>query len=130
MGINIYLKSFVFEATRFEEYRNGACVKAGDCQTSIVAKIMNRECIGMMFLNDRPININHHFGFPIFGVENGDILADRIQYGRLPDSLNWNDPNEPIVCNIFNNQTCIRFALLSPLRIVDFFGKFVEIRDF
>lgn len=74
-----------------------------------------------------PVRINARFGLPIFGSQYGDILNDRIQYGRIPDSMSWYDPNEPVVCNIFNNMRCIRFAMMSPLRIVEFHGHFTDI---
>lgn len=127
MAQTIYRKSFVFEATSFEEYQDGKCLKKGNCKTTIIAKVMNSECIAMMLQNDIPVRINQQFGLPILGNE--DILEDRIQYGRIPNSLSWSDSNEPIVCNIFNNLTCIRFAMLSPLRIVEFYGRFTDIRN-
>jgi hypothetical protein len=60
----------------------------------------------------------------VFGVERGDILEDRIMYGRLPDNFSWQDPTDPLVCEIFANKTCIRFAMLSPLRIIELTGYF------
>lgn len=126
---NIYRKSFVFDATSFKEYQDSKCINKSTCKTTIIAKVMNSECIAMLLQNDIPVRINPHFGFPIFGIQNGDVLADRIQYGRIPDSFSWNDPNEPIVCNIFNNLSCIRFAMMSPLRIIEFYGHFSDIRD-
>ena len=71
-----------------------------------------------------PMNMKRNFGLPVFGVERGDILEDRIMYGRLPDSYSWQDPTDPLVCEIFANKTCIRFAMLSPLRIIEFTGYF------
>lgn len=128
MEQNIYRKSFIFQTTRFEEYQNGRLIQQGSCNTTIIAKVISSDTIAMMLQNDIPVRINQRFGLPIFGSQNGDILADRIQYGRIPDSFSWNDSNEPIVCNIFNNLTCIRFAMLSPLRIVEFYGQFTDIR--
>lgn len=126
---NIYRKSFVFWATRFEEYQDGKCLNNGDCNTVIIAKVMNSECIAILLQNNVPVKINRHFGLPIFGIQNGDVLDDRIQYGRIPDSLSWDDSNEPVVCNIFNNLSCIRFAMMSPLRIVEFYGHFTDVRE-
>ena len=80
-----------------------------------------------MFQGNIPVKINSRFGLPILGSQYGDVLNDRIQYGRIPDSMNWHDSKEPVVCNIFNNMTCIRFAMMSPLRIVDFYGQFTDI---
>ncbi len=127
--MQIYKKSFVFEANRFEEYQDGRCISSGNCEASIVAKVLNDECIGIMLQGDIPIRINKQFGLPIFGSQYGDVLNDRIQYGRIPDSMSWHDSNEPVVCNIFNNMTCIRFAMMSPLRIVEFYGQFADIRN-
>lgn len=129
MDSSIYCKSFIFEAKSFEEYQDGKCIKKGFCNTVIIAKIMNSECIGMVLQNDIPVKINNHFGLPIFGVHRGDILQDRIQYGRVPDSFSWSDSNEPLVCNIFNDMKTIRFAMMSPLRIVEFTGRFTDIAD-
>lgn len=124
----VYKKNFIFKANRFEEYSNGVCINKGSINTTIVAKVMDESTIAMGLLDDVPSNLNTRFGLPIFGIQNGDVLEDRIQYGRIPDSFCWNDPNEPLVCNIFKNMTCIRFAMLSPLRIVEFKGQFVDIQ--
>lgn len=131
MANSIYKKSFVFEATRYEEYSNGRCIGRGVTNTQIVAKVMSADCIGFALLDEVPTHIKQHFGLPIFGIGRGDILSDRIQYGRLPDAdkTGWFSSDEPVVCNIFNNMTCIRFAMLSPLRIVEFYGRFTDIRD-
>lgn len=129
MNTELYLKAFVFEASSFKEFKNGACTRSGNCATSIVAKVINNKCMGMAMLNDVPAGINSHFGLPIFGAQHGDVLADRVQYGRIPDSFTWDDPKEPVVCEIFNNKTCIRFAMMSPLRIIEFYGQFTDIRS-
>lgn len=128
MDNTIYQKSFIFEATQFEEYQDGLCLKKGTCNTTIIAKVLNSNCIAMLLQNEIPVKINQNFGLPIFGSQSGDVLEDRIQYGRIPDTLSWHDSNEPVVCNIFNNHTCIRFAMMSPMRIVEFYGKFTDIR--
>ena len=132
MKNSIYRKSFVFQATRYEEYENGVCTNRGNIDTTIVAKVLNDEGIGFALLNHRPGDIKPRFGLPIFGIQNGDVLEDRVQYGRLPtpDKFSWFDYDEPVVCNIFDNMTCIRFAMLSPLRIIEFYGNFTDIRTF
>ena len=104
-------------------------MRNGFLNCTIAAKVLNETTIGFALLNEVPTGINSRFGLPIFGIENGDILQDRVQSGRLPKSLSWEDPNEPIVCNILNSMHCIRFAMLSPLRIIEFFGEFEEIRE-
>lgn len=125
--MEIYKKSFIFEASRFEEYQDGVCISKGSCDTNVIAKVFNDECIGMMLLGGLPVRINPRFELPILGSQHGDILGDRVQYGRIPRSLSWMDSNEPLVCNIFNDMTCIRFAMMSPLRIVEFYGRFTDI---
>jgi len=127
--MQIYKKSFIFEAISFEEYQDGRCISCGPCSTTVIAKVLNDECIGMMLQGEIPVKINSRFGLPIFGSQHGDILNDRVQYGRVPVSMSWQDSNEPVVCNIFNNMTCIRFAMMSPLRIVEFHGRFTDIRN-
>lgn len=127
MNNNIYLKSFEFKAEHFEEYQDGICTRKESCNTLIVAYVFNSSCLGMRLFRS-PSQINSRFSLPISGINKGDILADRIQYGRIPDSFSWDDPNEPVVCEIFNNMTCIRFAMMSPLRIIEFHGKFIQIQ--
>lgn len=124
---NIYRKSFVFKAFQYEEYQDGMCLRNGFVDCTIVAKVLSSDTIGFVLCGEVPTRINLRFGLPIFGVGHGDVLSDRVQYGRIPDSFCWDDSNEPIVCNIFNNMHCIRFAMLSPLRIIEFFGEFEEI---
>lgn len=97
----IYKNNFIFKAERFEEYSNGVCLNKGETNTTIVAKVMDEHTIAMGLLDEIPIRINTRFGLPIFGIQQGDVLGDRIQYGRIPDSFSWDDSNEPIVCNIF-----------------------------
>lgn len=76
-----------------------------------------------------PVGINAKFNLPI--IEEDDVLPDRVQYGRLTNRA-WKDYKEPVVCNIFNifnNMKCIRFAMTSPLRIIEFYGEFTDIRE-
>lgn len=128
MNTGIYLKSFVFDATSFEEYQNGLCTNKGVCCVTIIGKVFSHECIGLLLQGELPIPINVKFGLPIFGMTHGDVLEDRVQYGRIPNSFSWHDSNEPVVCEIFDNTTCIRFAMMSPLRIVEFHGKFIDVQ--
>lgn len=126
---NVYKKSFIFKASQYEEYQDGVCLRNGFVNCTIVAKILSSDTIEFALLDEVPPKINPRFWLPISGIEyDGDILQDRVQYGRLPKSFSWEDSNEPIVCNIFNNMHCIRFAMLSPLRIIEFLGNFEEIR--
>jgi len=145
---SIYQKSFVFEASRFEEYQSGNCVRQGAIECKIEAhkmffsaynvfsvaafselesKVAGLDIDGGMSFNlsgTVPNGINLKFNLPI--IEEDDVLPDRVQYGRLTNRA-WKDSKEPVVCNIFNNMKCIRFAMTSPLRIIEFYGKFSEI---
>ena len=125
--MNIYKKSFIFKATKFEEYQDGCCLSSGDCNINITAKVIDDESINFVLEGPIPVGMNTRFGLPILGTELGDVLDDRVQYGRLPDSMSWHDSYEPIVCNIFNTMTCIRFAMVEPLRIIEFYGAFKDV---
>lgn len=119
----LYCTPFVFRAMRYEEYQDGKSTGQGNISIQIISKVMN-NCAMFHLEGALPMNIKRNFGLPVFGIERGDILEDRIQYGRIPDNMSWSDSSDPVVCNIFANRTCIRFAMMSPLRIVEFFGKF------
>ena len=127
---SIYCTPFVFNAKRYEEYKDGQCVGRGIISIKIVSKtIIDKDSFPYKFAmfhleGELSMSIKRDFGIPVFGIEHGDLLEDRIQYGRIPDNFSWYDPTDPVVCNIFANKTCIRFAMMSPLRIVEFFGNF------
>lgn len=125
---SIYKKNFIFQASSYEEYIGGKKTTSGTTSVKIYAKVLDPETLGIAIQGYIPVSINDNFGLPIFGAYYGDILEDRVQYGRLPDRLYWNDPAEPLVCEIFNTMRCIRFAMLSPLRIVEFTGRFIDIQ--
>lgn len=126
--MSIYKKNFIFRANHFEEFANGQCLRRADIDCIIVAKVLNSTTLGIALLEQKPSNINQKFGMPIFGEDCGDILDDRIQYGRIPDSFSWDDPNEPVVCEIFNDMKKVRFAMMSPLRLMEFTGNFEDIQ--
>lgn len=148
--MNIYKKTFVFKANCFEEYENGKCVNQGAVECTIQAhemyfdpydvfsmaefnelgsKVGGSDVDGGMSFSltgNIPSGINTKFNLPI--IEEDDVLPDRIQYGRLTNRP-WKDSKEPVVCNIFNNMKCIRFAMTSPLRIIEFYGNFTKIEN-
>lgn len=127
---NIYCTPFVFHAIRYEEYKDGECIGKGNVDIKIISKTITYTNaypykFAMFHLDGcLTMDIKRSFGIPVFGIENGDILSDRIQYGRIPDSGSFPNPLDPVVCNIFANKTCIRFAMMSPLRIIEFYGNF------
>lgn len=125
----LYCTPFVFKANRYEEYSDGRCTGQGRVSIQIISKVKD-NCAMFHLEGDLPMNIKRNFGLPVFGIDRGDILEDRIQYGRIPDNFSWNDPSDPVVCNIFADKTCIRFAMMSPLRIIEFFGDFELIGEY
>lgn len=119
----LYCTPFMFKATSYEEYQDGMCTGRGNLSVKVISKTMN-NCAMFHIEGALPMNIKRNFGIPVFGVEHGDILEDRIQYGRIPNNMSMFDPSDPVVCNIFSNKTCIRFAMVNPLRIIEFTGAF------
>lgn len=126
----LYCTPFVFKSTHYEEYRDGRCTEQGEISVDIISKtIEDKTAYPYRFAifhleGELPMSIKRNFGIPVFGIKRGDILDDRIQYGRIPDSFTWNDPADPVVCNLFANKTCIRFGMMSPMRIIEFFGNY------
>lgn len=119
----IYCVPFVFKATRYKEYKDGMCIGQGNVSILVISKVIN-NCAMFHLEGQLAMRIKPNFGLPVFGLEHGDILEDRIQYGRIPNSFSWDDPTDPVVCNIFADKKCIHFAMLNPLRIVEFYGYF------
>lgn len=111
-------KSFEFHASTFEIYENGKCIKSGDCKMLIKSTATNNEIYFQIFNNDCTY-IENNFSFTFC---NDDLLPDRIQYGRLPYGLNIGSSTLPVVCNIFPDKNIIRFATLSPLKLIEFKG--------
>lgn len=120
----IYGNSFVFHATRYEEWCNQRCTRKGNVDSTITAQISG--CSVCFRIDGNPqLQMDGVFTLPMTDAD--DVLADRVQYGRLPMYQPNNlSSSKPIVCNIFFNMTCIRFAMMAPLRIVEFYGSFTN----
>lgn len=120
----IYGNSFVFHATRYEEWCNQRCTRQGNVNATITAQVSGRK-VRFCINGNPPLQMDSVFTLPMTDAD--DVLADRVQYGRLqrfyPDNLS---STKPIVCNIFFNLTCVRFAMLEPLRIVEYYGNFMN----
>ena len=54
---DIYNKSFIFESDSFAEYQDGYCTKKGQCNTTIVAKVIERTDTKLLFRNIGRIEI-------------------------------------------------------------------------
>lgn len=120
----IYGNSFVFHATRYEEWCNQRCTRQGSVDATITAQVSGRS-VRFCIDGNPQIQVDSVFSLPMTDAD--DVLADRVQYGRLPMFQPNNlSSSTPIVCNIFFNMTCIRFAMMAPLRIVEFYGSFAN----
>lgn len=120
----LYGSPFVFHATRYEEWRDQRCTRKGNVNTMITAQVSGHS-VRFSIDGNPPIQLDDTFTLPMTDAD--DVLADRVQYGRLPRfATNYDTQTKPIVCNIFFNMTCIRFAMLQPLRIVEFYGNFTS----
>ena len=128
--MNIYRKNFKFAANSFEETIVGKGRRSGKIGVIIKGDILSDEVIHISFIG---VECTDSFEIAPFCVLpmtepyiGGDILQDRIMYGRLPQFEDNCRSLVPVVCEIFNNMTTIRFALLKPLRIIEFHGSFVN----
>ena len=45
---DIYKKAFIFEATRYEEYINGKCIRHGAINCTIVAKPISQDTLSVV----------------------------------------------------------------------------------
>lgn len=120
---DLYLKPFAFKVIRYEEWQDQRCVNKGNLSARVYATAADGF---MSFSLEGCSNLRIGTEFYI-STKQTDMLPDRIQYGVLPVSMTGPNPILPIVCNIFNNRTCIRFAMLDPLRIIEFYGNFESI---
>ena len=133
----IYGKRFTFQATSYEEYEKGVCTGRGSLNASIQSKIgIDQESYrqsGIAYFiyfhidSDHLLNTRFDFGIPILGINNGDILDDRIQYGRMMNFWSPERNDDPVACHIFDNLHCLRLCFQSPMRIIEFQGSFTSV---
>ena len=116
--LDLFCKPFVFNANRYEVWQDQKCISQGTSKLKIVG-VYAHNLMSFRIIGDSNLNIE-----PAFSIRNPSKLADRIQYGLLPQNMVTNYPTVPKVCNLFFNPEYIRFALLSPLRIVEFYGSY------
>ncbi len=116
---DLFCKPFVFNSTRYEVWQDQRCTKQANTNIKIIA--IPSGCY-MSFRLIGNFNLDIEYGFKM-GMDTAARLEDRIQYGLLGPT---NSRTTPIVCNLFNNMSCIRFALASPLRLIEFYGSYEE----
>lgn len=117
---DLLCKPFVFNATHYEEWRFGKCTKNENIPVKIVANI-GGGYISFRLIGDFNLNIEHGFAM---SLNTAARLEDRVQYGSMDATVGKS--TTPLACNLFNNKTCVRFGLQSPLRVVEFYGTYIE----
>ena len=123
--MNFYKNSFLFHATRYEEWMNGQCLRKGVIESEIVAESTTTD-IRFYISETGPLEINDSSVFE-FTDETNELVLDRIIYYHEEDSP---EPNEPVECQLFRDGTMIsgvRFTMINPLRVVEFYGTVTEI---
>lgn len=123
--MEIYKNNFSFHATRYEEWMNGQCLRKGFIETEIVAESTTTD-IRFYISKTGPLEINDSSTFE-FTDETNELVLDRIIYYHETDSP---EPNEPVECQLFMDGALIsgiRFTMINPLRVVEFYGTVTEI---
>ncbi len=123
--MEIYKNNFIFHATRFEEWMNGQCLRNGFIEAEIVAESTTTD-IRFYISETSSLDINDFSVFEFTDEANEPIL-DRIIYYHETASP---EPNEPVECQLFKDGIMIsgiRFTMINPLRVIEFYGNVIEI---
>ena len=121
----IYRNNFSFQTTRYEEWMNGQCVKKGCIEAEIVAESTTTE-IRFYISKSDSLEVKASSVFE-FTDETNELVLDSIIYYHEAD---FPEPNEPVECQLFSNGSTIsgiRFTMLNPLRVIEFYGNIIEI---
>lgn len=116
-------KPFTFIADRYEEWSGGMCLSQGPVEAEITVTV-NMRGLHVVVKGADSLRMYKEADYP-FTDQSGD-LGDRIQY--VSQNIAFN-PMAPIVFHIFyENRTInyIRFAMTSPDRIIEFYGKAIS----
>ena len=128
--MNIYRKNFKFAASSYEEIIVGMGRNFGQEGILIKGDVLSDEAIHVTFIGIEDVDSLKIAPFCVLPMTEpyigGDILQDRIMYGRLTQFGGYGRPLVPVVCEIFNNLTTIRFAFQDPLRTIEFHGQFID----
>lgn len=123
--MDIYRNNFSFHSTRYEEWMNGQCIGSGALETEIVAET-SRTDIRFYISDIGNLEINSSSVFQ-FSDETTELDLDRIIYYHEVVS---SEPDEPVECQLFRSGSTvsgIRFTMLNPIRVIEFYGNVVEI---
>ena len=116
-------KPLKFVADRYEEWSAGQCISQGPIDAEITA-VVSEDAIRFSVQGADSLRM-YKEGTYALSDDSGD-LGDRLQY--VSPNITF-DPLAPIVCQVFHdNRTIqyIRFAMTSPDRIIEFYGKTVS----
>ena len=123
--MDIYKNSFSFHVTRYEEWMNGQCLRKGFIETEIVAESTTTDI--RFYISDKgTLDINDSSVFE-FTDETNELILDRITYYHEAD---FPESNAPVECQLFIDGAMIsgiRFTLINPLRVIEFYGNIIEI---
>ncbi len=104
---------------------NGQCLRKGNTEAEIVAESTATDI--RFYISDiGSLNIND-FSIFEFADETNELVSGRIIYYHEEDTPR---PNEPVECHLFRTGTTIsgiRFTMINPLRVIEFYGNVVEI---
>lgn len=123
--MEIYKNNFSFHATRYEEWMNGQCLRKGFIESEIVAESTTTD-IRFYISETGPLEINDSSVFE-FTDEINELVLDRIIYYHETNSP---ESNEPVECQLFREGAMIsgiRFTMINPLRVIEFYGNTIEI---
>lgn len=117
-------KPLVFNADKYEEWMSCRRISQGNT-SAIITAIIKENQIHFKIDNADFLNMSKEATFGL-ASESSD-LGGRIQYIKSCNLVNLVDP---IICHIFyegKRLSCIRFAMTSPDRIIEFYGKLSSI---
>ena len=123
--MEIYKNYFSFQATRFEEWMNSRCLRKGFIDTIIRAE-SSITYIRFIFSNIDALDV-YNISIFEFANETKELFGDRIIYYN---KTYFADSNKPIECQLFINEgtiSKIRFTIINPLRVLEFYGNIIEV---
>ena len=123
--MDFYRNSISFHTTHYEEWMNGQCIRSGNHDVEIVAESTKKD-IRFYISDTDSLEINNSSVFE-FTDETNELVLDCIIYYHETNSP---DSNEPVECQLITDGKAIsriRFTMINPLRVIDFYGNIIEI---
>jgi hypothetical protein len=120
-------KSFKFACERFEEWENGNCTSKGPLNALITVDVQGNE-VNVLLEGIDNISIKKQVTFSTIGGLGMSVdLGDRLQY--VNPNFTVMDSENPVVFHVFYNGVkinCLRFAMILPERIIEFYGNVIS----